>query len=319
MGRRVGLRDGERVLAQSVVVAADRTLSRGGANPTSNTFSLSRNRWAPLLDPCALISVLIGGGIMVRAFHNDVGGVFSDTPWPGIGIFVLAVFAALYWIPTALQRFIGEGFLLSTWGLWSFFGRLVWPVFWLGGKLFAWTKRPAEADADEEAEENLEEEIRGLVSAGQREGLIENDEREMIESVMELADASVAQIMTPRTEMTTLRGDLRLGRPRAQCGRKRSLANSRAREISRRDHRHPHHQGPAARTFAPARTAPTVTRRAAPPVLRAGIEAGQRNAAGVSTRPHPYRHRLGRIRRGLGLGHDRRRVGRDRGRNRRRT
>ncbi len=58
-----------------------------------------------------------------------------------------------------------------------------------------------------EAEENLEEEIRSMVTAGQREGLIENDEREMIESVMDLADATIAQIMTPRIEMVSLQVD----------------------------------------------------------------------------------------------------------------
>ncbi len=53
-------------------------------------------------------------------------------------------------------------------------------------------------------EEELHEEIRSIVTEGQREGVIEEDAREMIESVIELADVTVAQIMTPRTYMVSL-------------------------------------------------------------------------------------------------------------------
>ncbi|MEX0613513.1 MAG: hemolysin family protein, partial [Pirellulales bacterium] len=42
---------------------------------------------------------------------------------------------------------------------------------------------------------------RTIVSEGHREGLLEEEAREMIEGVMELGDAVVSHIMTPRTEM----------------------------------------------------------------------------------------------------------------------
>jgi CBS domain containing-hemolysin-like protein len=50
-------------------------------------------------------------------------------------------------------------------------------------------------------EESIEEEIRTIVSEGHREGLLEEEAREMIEGVIELGDAVVSHIMTPRTEM----------------------------------------------------------------------------------------------------------------------
>ncbi len=57
-------------------------------------------------------------------------------------------------------------------------------------------------------EESLEEEIRTIVSEGHREGLLEEEAREMIEGVIELADADVAEIMTPRTDMHIISVDL---------------------------------------------------------------------------------------------------------------
>ncbi len=50
-------------------------------------------------------------------------------------------------------------------------------------------------------EESIEEEIRTIVSEGHREGLLEEEAREMIEGVIELGDAAVSHIMTPRTEI----------------------------------------------------------------------------------------------------------------------
>ncbi len=53
-------------------------------------------------------------------------------------------------------------------------------------------------------EESFEEEIRSIVTEGHREGLLEEDAREMIEGVMELGDVAVSHVMTPRTEMHML-------------------------------------------------------------------------------------------------------------------
>ena len=49
-------------------------------------------------------------------------------------------------------------------------------------------------------EEQFEDEIRTIVTEGHREGLLEEDAREMIESVIEMGGACVSEIMTPRTD-----------------------------------------------------------------------------------------------------------------------
>lgn len=53
-------------------------------------------------------------------------------------------------------------------------------------------------------EDQLEEEIRSIVTEGHRDGFLENDAREMIERIMELDESTVSEIMTPRTEMVAL-------------------------------------------------------------------------------------------------------------------
>ncbi|MEM9658506.1 MAG: hemolysin family protein, partial [Planctomycetota bacterium] len=57
-------------------------------------------------------------------------------------------------------------------------------------------------------EQDIEEEIRTIVSEGHRGGVLEEDAREMIEGVIELGEADVAHIMTPRTDMHMVHVDL---------------------------------------------------------------------------------------------------------------
>lgn len=53
-------------------------------------------------------------------------------------------------------------------------------------------------------EDVTEEELQSLIAEGEKAGVIEEEEREMIEGVMRLGDRSVKTIMTPRTEMVWL-------------------------------------------------------------------------------------------------------------------
>ncbi len=60
---------------------------------------------------------------------------------------------------------------------------------------------PAPSQDDNEREEDQDEEIDALIEVGEREGLLEADEGEMMRSIADLADTSVREIMTPRTDI----------------------------------------------------------------------------------------------------------------------
>jgi CBS domain containing-hemolysin-like protein len=110
----------------------------------------------------------------------------------------------LIWLPWSIARIAAARFLYHTWPMWNFLGRLATPLVWSARLVDHVLHRvfgrvPQEAD-----EESIEEEIRTIVSEGHREGLLEEEAREMIEGVIELGDANVSHIMTPRTEIHML-------------------------------------------------------------------------------------------------------------------
>src|SRR5256886_5428142 len=57
----------------------------------------------------------------------------------------------------------------------------------------------AEAEADDDGDD-----IEALIDVGEAEGIIEEEERELIQSAIEFGDTTVGEIMTPRTEIVAL-------------------------------------------------------------------------------------------------------------------
>jgi len=128
--------------------------------------------------------------------------------WPPWLMFLLAVLALgqivailTVWLPWSLARIAAAPFLFWTWSLWSALGRLAQPLVWSAQIVDFLLHRLAGQLPREPDEDAFEEEIRTIVSEGHREGLIEEEAREMIEGVIELGDVVVSHIMTPRTEI----------------------------------------------------------------------------------------------------------------------
>ncbi len=125
-----------------------------------------------------------------------------------------------------------------------------------------------------------------MVNEGQREGLLEEDAREMIESVITLGEVHVSEIMTPRTDTISLPVDLALERSLGIGHRLGPHAISGLWQKPRRHSRHSAHQRNAARIGARiADGASADCRHDTAAVFCAGIEGGRRTVAGISTQP----------------------------------
>lgn len=161
--------------------------------------------------------VVFGSAIFVASssfwvWENWIGG-----PMPGwlslagiacgLGLFVSVIKT---WIPWSISRLVAAPFLYHTWPLWRLISLSLAPLVIGAGVMDALLHRLAGQTAVALDEESLEEEIRTIVTEGHREGLLEEEAREMIEGVIELGDADVAHIMTPRTDIHMLQVDMLL-------------------------------------------------------------------------------------------------------------
>jgi CBS domain containing-hemolysin-like protein len=113
----------------------------------------------------------------------------------------LALSVTIVWLPWSIARIAAAALVFYTWPLWKLLGRLCHPLVWSARLVDTALQHLAGRTVAEVDDGTIEEEIRTIVSEGHREGLIEEDAREMIEGVIELGDAVVSHVMTPRTEM----------------------------------------------------------------------------------------------------------------------
>lgn len=136
----------------------------------------------------------------------------QSSDFPAWSAFVLEValiglvyLLCLLILPWTLARVRGEGLIDRCWPLLrllQWFGRPYLVFLRKIDRMFhrlTGVDEPREGDAAA-----ISEEIYSVVEEGQREGIIEDEARSMIERVIELQDVEASSIMTPRTEIVTL-------------------------------------------------------------------------------------------------------------------
>lgn len=155
-----------------------------------------------LLLTCLLFKLIADTGVVVvlAVLFAAKGQLFS---------FVVAVvifeFLCLA-IPHFWARYTGESSLARTYGLIRILSLTAKPVLFLLKLNDTLVRRLAgvtEATLDQTQEEK-QEEILSFVEQGKLEGVVDEEEMEMIENVLELSDSTADEIMTPRTDIVAV-------------------------------------------------------------------------------------------------------------------
>ncbi len=119
----------------------------------------------------------------------------------------LAIFSLLgLAIPHALAKYAGESTLCRVFPFLKLFTALAWPII----KIFAiydeLVKRLAgiTESTEEEKQEEKEEEFLTDLEKQKIDGVVDEEEQAMIENVLELADTTAGEILTPRTDIIAI-------------------------------------------------------------------------------------------------------------------
>ncbi|HZZ72981.1 MAG TPA: hemolysin family protein [Pirellulales bacterium] len=156
--------------------------------------------WQMLSLTLALISYVFA--VLNHDSAGFEGQFFSHSlAW---GVLLLIVVLVEIWLPQIVARTWSAPFVYRLWPVWRTAATLALPVSGVTRILRGVIQRVSGRPQTVATEETLEAEIRTIVSEGEREGLLEEEARDMIEGVFELTDADVARIMTPRTEIYSL-------------------------------------------------------------------------------------------------------------------
>ncbi len=173
---------------------------------------------AALVTIVSVLALAALGGIRVAADLSDADTAAGRLAALVEIVFLIAGFVvAFFLLPWGLARVVGERFLGRCWPLVELLVRVCRPYLGLARRLDSFLHRLfGLKEAGEGRAETLAREIKSVVDLGQREGLLAPQAGRMIERVIELGEADVAAIMTPRTDMDCLRGDISLDEARRQ-------------------------------------------------------------------------------------------------------
>jgi CBS domain containing-hemolysin-like protein len=151
------------------------------------------------------LAVIAGGAWAADQFAP------GNSPWWTLLVIVAVATAILSLtnvaLPWSLARIGIESFVYFTWPYWRLLSALMSPLTLLARGIDWVLHQVAGRTTEEPDEDAFEDEIRSIVTEGHREGLLEEEAREMIESVIELGDVVVSHIMTPRTEMQMVQAE----------------------------------------------------------------------------------------------------------------
>ncbi len=128
-------------------------------------------------------------------------------PWMQIGslaLLLLAILIVSEALPKALAIRNPDATALALSGPLHTISRLLWPLVSLISLITLPLSRLMSGKDISKTPLVTEEELRLLVNVGEEEGLIEHDEREMIEGIFSFGDTLVREIMVPRVDIIAL-------------------------------------------------------------------------------------------------------------------
>ena len=142
------------------------------------------------------------------AYAND----WRITLWEAVPAFVISLVLVSIFsiaIPQSFAKYAGEKFIAHTFTLLRFFVALAIPVLFIVWLYDALIRRLAgiSEPGGQAAQEEREEEFLNVVEQGKMEGVVDEEEQQMIKSVLGLSETTVEKIMTPRTDVVSAGAD----------------------------------------------------------------------------------------------------------------
>ncbi|MCG7961959.1 MAG: CNNM domain-containing protein, partial [Candidatus Thiodiazotropha taylori] len=150
-----------------------------------------------------LITILIGNNVVniaASAIATVIATDYFGDSGPGIAVGVLTIVILIFGeiTPKSLATRFSERISLAIAPLIYGFMRLIYPLVWLFLQFTNWVQSSTKAMDDPLITES---EVITLIEHGEEEGVIDTDEREMIERIFSFNDLKAEDVMTPRRQV----------------------------------------------------------------------------------------------------------------------
>ncbi len=155
----------------------------------------------------------LASAIGAVSFADDLGAIIGNQVIAVILITLAIAFVSIVLgeiVPKTMAITHAERFALLSARVIRVIQSVFYPLVWLISRTSNLITHRFGQEALTTVPTVTEEEIKMMVDAGGKEGVIEEGEREMIHGVFELGELTVGEIMSPRVDIVALEGDSRL-------------------------------------------------------------------------------------------------------------
>ncbi len=196
----IALRTFSRVKLQNAFKAANKEDLTDGLVKNAEKLILACSLYRLILNMCVLLLLLAVFARLRNGPPKFIDYILTFIIAAAIfSIFTLA-------IPHAWAKYAGEKILSRTYRLLTFCAAIASPVLYILQIYDGFIRRLAgvvETTPDQLQEEKQEEFLNGLEQR-RMEGVVDEEQQQMIESVLELSDTTADEIMTPRTDIVAV-------------------------------------------------------------------------------------------------------------------
>jgi len=191
----------------------EETLKRKGRSADLDRFF---RREAELLQTLRLLQVLasVAATVLVARWAVDRFGSTGPGWLMGAAVAAGLLLGVGEAVPSAWAAYAAEALLAPTLGLWLALATLLAPLRAALGPLGVLVRRLAGVPKGAEPRVDIEDRIVSAADAGERQGALEEDQKDMIANVIKLRRTDASQIMTPRTDIVSIEADASLDQAR---------------------------------------------------------------------------------------------------------
>lgn len=140
----------------------------------------------------------------IRVFGDSLVGIST-----GILTLLVLVFGEV--TPKTMATYSAEKIALSFAGIIRFLMAVFTPIVFVVNMLTAGVLKLLGADSGKDKKPITEDDLRTIMEVGREEGVIENEEKKIINNVFDFGDTLAKDIMVPRIDMTFVREDASYG------------------------------------------------------------------------------------------------------------
>lgn len=137
------------------------------------------------------VTIIMPEGVEFQVNHLLIAGAFT----------IVSLVVCVVIVPPLILRHRDEAALLVLLPFFAAIARLFRPLTAVSSSIRRIGARIEGVQAEETPQESFEEDLADSLEEAEREGLLDNDEREMINNVVELGHTPASRAMIPRTDM----------------------------------------------------------------------------------------------------------------------